>query len=131
MTIDNFCFYLQNRLFQTSQTGGQEYHEGGAPLVFVDTTYNNPALKYRAMLRRPTWQKRSSLFGQLVDEEKKVVAASAPVANVIKIFTAVSYDFSLKARAFVPGKPFQTSLIFVGKARAYPSEAPLRCSTQG
>jgi hypothetical protein len=23
MTTDNFCFYLQNRLIQTSQTGGQ------------------------------------------------------------------------------------------------------------
>jgi hypothetical protein len=25
MTNDNFCFYLQNRLIQTSQTGGQWY----------------------------------------------------------------------------------------------------------
>jgi len=25
MTTDNFCFYLQNRLIQTSQTGGQLY----------------------------------------------------------------------------------------------------------
>jgi hypothetical protein len=25
MTTDNFCFYLQNRLIQTSQTGGQWY----------------------------------------------------------------------------------------------------------
>jgi hypothetical protein len=25
VTTDNFCFYLQNRLFQTSQTGGQWY----------------------------------------------------------------------------------------------------------
>jgi hypothetical protein len=25
MTTDNFCFYLQNRLIQTSQTGGQRY----------------------------------------------------------------------------------------------------------
>jgi hypothetical protein len=25
MTADNFCFYLQNRLIQTSQTGGQWY----------------------------------------------------------------------------------------------------------
>jgi hypothetical protein len=25
MTADNFCFYLQNRLIQTSQTGGQQY----------------------------------------------------------------------------------------------------------
>jgi hypothetical protein len=26
-TIDNFCFYLQNRLIQTSQTGGQLYSD--------------------------------------------------------------------------------------------------------
>ncbi len=25
MTADSFCFYLQNRLVQTSQTGGQRY----------------------------------------------------------------------------------------------------------
>ena len=27
MTRDNFCFYLQNRLIQTSQTGGQWYSD--------------------------------------------------------------------------------------------------------
>jgi hypothetical protein len=27
MTTDNFCFYLQNRLFQTSQIGGQQYSD--------------------------------------------------------------------------------------------------------
>jgi len=27
MTTDNFCFYLQNRLFQTNQTGGQRYSD--------------------------------------------------------------------------------------------------------
>jgi hypothetical protein len=27
MTTDNPCFYLQNRLFQTSQTGGQWYSD--------------------------------------------------------------------------------------------------------
>ena len=32
---------------------------------------------------------------------------------------------------FVPSKPFQPSLIFVGKAGAYPSEQPFRCSTLG
>ena len=31
-------------------------------------------------------------------------------ANVIRLFTAVSYDFSWLARVFVPGKPFQPSL---------------------
>ncbi len=43
-----------------------------------------------------------------------------PGANVIKLFTALSYDFSLKARAFVPGKPFQPSLMFVDGARSLP-----------
>jgi len=27
MTTDNFCFYVQNRLIQTSQTGGQWYND--------------------------------------------------------------------------------------------------------
>jgi hypothetical protein len=27
MTTENFCFYLQNRLIQTSQTGGQQYSD--------------------------------------------------------------------------------------------------------
>jgi hypothetical protein len=30
---------------------------------------------------------------------------------------AVSYEFLQQARAFVPGKPFQSSLMFVGKAK--------------
>ncbi len=27
MTTDNFCFYFQNRLIQTSRTGGQQYSD--------------------------------------------------------------------------------------------------------
>jgi hypothetical protein len=27
MATDNFCFYFQNRLIQTSQTGGQQYSD--------------------------------------------------------------------------------------------------------
>ncbi len=42
------------------------------------------------------------------------------VANVIKLFTAVNYDFSKKARAFVTGKPLQPSLMFVVKAWSLP-----------
>ena len=40
------------------------------------------------------------------------------VANVIQLFTTVSYDFSKKARAFVLGEPFQLGLMFVDKAGA-------------
>ncbi len=50
-------------------------------------------------------------------------------ANVIKPFKAVIYHLSNLVNVFVPGKPFRPSLIFVIKARAYLSEAPLRCST--
>ncbi len=32
---------------------------------------------------------------------------------------------------FVLGKPLQSSLMFAGKAVAYPSEAPFRCYTLG
>ncbi len=42
------------------------------------------------------------------------------VANVIKLFTAVSYAFSWQARAFVPDKSIQPSQMFVGKAWSLP-----------
>jgi hypothetical protein len=38
MTTDNFCFYLQNRLIQTSQTGGQRYSD--------TSPFSIPWLKY-------------------------------------------------------------------------------------
>ncbi len=53
------------------------------------------------------------------------------MATVIKRFTAVSYEYSLYARVFVPGKPFQDSLVFEGMAGAYPSETTFKCSSQG
>ncbi len=37
---------------------------------------------------------------------------------------SVIYEFLLYAGVPVPGKPFQPSLVFVDKARTYPSEAP-------
>jgi hypothetical protein len=32
---------------------------------------------------------------------------------------------------FVPGKPFQPSVMFVSKTGSYPSEVPFKCSTLG
>ncbi len=48
--------------------------------------------------------------------------------NVAKLFTSVIYKCSKQAIVFVPGKP---RMMFVSKARAYPSEASFRCSTKG
>jgi hypothetical protein len=52
-----------------------------------------------------------------------------PGPNVIKLFAAVIYEFLLSARGFVPGKPFQLSLMFVSKAGAYSSGAPVKDSS--
>jgi hypothetical protein len=44
MTTDNFCFYLQNRLIQTSQTGGQWYSDTSPfsiPYLVYDLGYKN------------------------------------------------------------------------------------------
>ncbi len=43
MTTDNFCFYLQNRLIQTSQTGGEWYSDtppNNIPWSMVYLAYN-------------------------------------------------------------------------------------------
>ncbi len=47
-----------------------------------------------------------------------VVDTRTSVASVIKLLAAVSYEFSKKARAFVPSKPFQSSLMFAGKIKS-------------
>ncbi len=79
-------------------------------------------------MKRLGREKHSSLFGFIVNDEEFFVTLT-PGANVINNFTAVINEFSLKARAFVPGKLFKPSLMFAGKAGAYLSEAPFRCST--
>jgi hypothetical protein len=40
----------------------------------------------------------------------------SPELNDIKLFMAGIYKFSLKARAFVSGRPLQPSLMFLGEA---------------
>jgi hypothetical protein len=42
MTTDNFCFHLQNRLIQTSQTGGQPYSD--TSLVLPGLAKRHPIL---------------------------------------------------------------------------------------
>jgi hypothetical protein len=52
LTTDNLCFYLQNRLIQTSQTGGQWYSDT-PPLVFpVRSQYFDALLLRRAFTSR-------------------------------------------------------------------------------
>jgi hypothetical protein len=57
MTTDNFCFYLQNRLIQTSQTGGQQYSD--------TSLFNFPWLMYLAMLQPFTLVRRDKTRVQM------------------------------------------------------------------
>jgi hypothetical protein len=62
--------------------------------------------------------KISSLFGFLSVTKQKSFIVLKLGACIIKLNTAVIYGIPCEARVFVPGKPFQPSLMFVGKAGA-------------
>jgi hypothetical protein len=92
MATDNFCFYLQNRLIQTSHKGGQWYNDT-SPLVFPGSTnrpldtclsfqpsiiheskvmnvrFSDLTVKYYSKLKIFSSNKRSSLF--LNEDEAK------------------------------------------------------------
>jgi len=75
MTTENFCFYLQNRLIQTSQTGGQWYRDASrfsipwrcSTWVGFDRIQN-----YKNALERLTRDKNSSLFRPFVTKPKEI-----------------------------------------------------------
>jgi hypothetical protein len=52
------------------------------------------------------WKGLSGTNNLANNNSKLRLKTLAIVANVIKLFTVVSYDFSKKARAFAAGKPF-------------------------
>ena len=64
MTIDNFCFYLQNRLSQTSQTGGQWYSD--------TSPFSIPWHKYGIIWCRFKIDYQYSLLKSMVDKRKKI-----------------------------------------------------------
>ena len=57
MTTDNFCFYLKNRLIQTSQTGGQQYSDT-SPFSIPWIKGSNPA----------TGAKREKMYRKVIKE---------------------------------------------------------------
>jgi len=69
------------------------------------------------------------MLQKFVNYCQKSFETFGPGACINKLIMAVIYGFPEEAKVFVPGKPFQPSLMFAGKAGAYPSEASFRCST--
>jgi hypothetical protein len=68
MTTDNICFYLQNTIIQTSQTGGQWYFDT-SPLVFLDLAMRWKIIKIVSFLtclnHRPLWFEGLSFMPKL------------------------------------------------------------------
>ncbi len=58
------------------------------------------------------------------------IAIKMPWGQCYKTFSVSNLRIFV-IRVFVTSKPFQPILMFSGKAGAYLSEAPLRCSTLG
>jgi hypothetical protein len=96
MTTDNFCFYLQNRLVQTSQTGGQRY----PPLVFPGYSYQRSSLlsrclrveeKYFATLTPSVFRESARCFviihSRLRSAGNRVLAATYNLHKLIKLAT--------------------------------------------
>ncbi len=54
MTTENFFFYLQNRLIQTGQTGGQQYIDTSSP-------FSIPCFIPLSLMMRPNKLERLSL----------------------------------------------------------------------
>ncbi len=75
MTTDNFCFYLQNRLIQTSQTGGQWYSD--------TSPFSIPCI----ILRGDT----VVTFIQFVQKKFIQQKKNKPIFNMDKIFPGVWY----------------------------------------
>jgi hypothetical protein len=88
--------------------------------------------------------KRSSLFFQsVIDKFSKVVVFDFRQiwtniflnASAIAIHGPMLQKFSAQnfttAKMFVPEKPFQPNLMFVGEAGAFPFQAYYRCSSLG
>jgi hypothetical protein len=55
MTNDNFCSYLQNRLIQTGQTGGQQY-SGTSPFSVPCINHPQPATRKWSQTTDPSFQ---------------------------------------------------------------------------
>ncbi len=79
--------------------------------------------KHQTQQQRPAKEKHSSLFYPTVSDEAKRCIALAPgrahlCGQYYKTFYSHTLGIFVVSQSVVPGKPFQPSLMFVGKARS-------------
>ncbi len=81
MTTDNFCFYLQYGLIQTSQTGGQRYSDTSPLSIFpwqrVGYALSHLAQYQKGYISLSTGERRYPLPGNV--EDRRCIRAGSPV----------------------------------------------------
>jgi hypothetical protein len=121
MTTNNFCFYLQNRLIQTSQTGGQQYSD--TPISIPWYTVSSSSSPYSCLLTSTVtlsimgllvtqhcvfwllhfivmliffikWQTCAAVVLNFSRPFSSLLIFASTWANVIKLCTAVIYQYS-------------------------------------
>ncbi len=136
MTTDNFCFYLENRLIQTSQTGGQWYSDS-SPFSIPWIGLHNPSAgtslaNDKVLVHiKPL---RPSLIFACNHEPLPLGWKGLPGTNTLAYFAFPSMTVRwnklecfitftpclyVKWYFFVPCNSFQPSLIFSSEAEAY------------
>jgi hypothetical protein len=88
MTSDNFCFYLQNRLIQTSQTGGQQYSDTSPFSIPCSQILNMPLANGVAYFASSSVTKEEKGFIKLTPLVLHLILP--PATNDIKLFKAVN-----------------------------------------
>jgi hypothetical protein len=98
MTTDNFCFYMQNRLIQTGQTGGQWYSDT-SPFI-VPCTVTDPdeffslILAFLANIRltrnifwgKNTQRRRTRTFYES-DDTRRTLRTARPIMENLKVWS--------------------------------------------
>jgi hypothetical protein len=125
MTTDNFCFYLQNRLIQNSQTGGQWYSDtspfsiplwkqGTVTDLLAYLHYLQWKMFYSTGPRRVAVTTRGVeittrvVFSITFLKERPILTTSPPGIIFISF---VTYKWAQEASVFVTSKPFQSSVM--------------------
>jgi hypothetical protein len=133
--LTTFCFYWQNRLIQTSQIGGQRYSDTSPfsiPWFYsIQRTslfhfiFRRHEVKVHTTEKRRTCHVCGKVFSDAAAVKRHVKVSAGGVSleawdQCYKTFYGRKLQFLWLARAFIPGRFFQSTLLLVSKARSLP-----------
>ncbi len=116
--LQNLAVNYESVMFYSTRSAGFVFRTLHFLHTFCFVAISQCVCSQKAFL--PNVMQHSSLFGPFGSYKKIKCCEYSPWASTIKLFTAIIYGFLQQARVFALCKPFQSSLMFVGKARNLP-----------